>query len=230
MSPKSDLSLNYQDVLEKIRLAAASYKLPANITLIAVSKKQSVDAIEKLYRLGHRDFGENYVQELIIKAQELGKRGCQNIRWHFIGHLQTNKVKALMPWVTCIHTLDSHKLAKELAAKWVQTGRTGRLPVFVEVNMDQEETKSGVSMGEAGDLCQKLVQFPQLELLGLMCVPPLGTDPAHHFRALAALGERLKPYSQGMLSMGMSGDYASALAEGATHIRLGTVLFGPRIA
>jgi len=228
MSDKINLSLNYKRWVENVAVLLAQSKRTAPVTLIAVSKKQSVDAIQELYQLGHRDFGENYVQELIIKAEELERRGCSGIRWHFIGHLQTNKVRSLIPWVSCLHTLDSSRLAQEIAKKWMASGRTGQLSVFIEVNTDGEGTKSGVSPEEAPVLCEEIALHPELKLLGLMCVPPSGEDPVARFRALAALERGLRPYSQGMLSMGMSGDYASALAEGATHIRVGTALFGSR--
>jgi pyridoxal phosphate enzyme (YggS family) len=228
MSHVTDLSFNYKVLSEKIADLSAQCKRSSPVTLIAVSKKQSVDAIEELYQLGHRDFGENYVQELITKAETLDKRGCQEIRWHFIGHLQTNKVKSLIPWVSCIHTVDSSRLAQELDKKFSTLGRAGKLPVFMEVNMDKEETKSGVSSEEAVHLSDKIGLCPKLDLLGLMCIPPLGVDPSARFRELAALERQLRPQTQGKLSMGMSGDYAEAIAEGATHIRVGTVLFGPR--
>ncbi|MEO5971011.1 MAG: YggS family pyridoxal phosphate-dependent enzyme [Bdellovibrionia bacterium] len=230
MNQTSPVSSNYKKLLEKISFLAIQSKGSFPVTLIAVSKRQSVDAIEELYRLGQRDFGENYVQELITKAEELNRRGCHEIRWHFIGHLQTNKVKSLIPWVSCVHTVDSTRIAQELAKKWVIAGREGRLPVFIEVNTDREETKSGVNPDEVLPLCEKIAQYPVLEVLGLMCIPPLEGDPTSRFKDLAALERRLRPYSQGMLSMGMSGDFATAIAEGATHIRVGTALFGPRIS
>jgi pyridoxal phosphate enzyme (YggS family) len=230
MSLNSDISFNYQKLLEKIDSLAAQSRRSLPITLIAVSKKQPIDAIEELYRLGHRDFGENYVQELVTKAGELDRRGCHGIRWHFIGHLQTNKVKSLIPWVSFVHTVDSGRIAQELAKRWEMVGREEKLPVFIEVNSDREETKSGVSPDEAKVLSEKISQYPALELLGLMCIPPAASDPTVRFRDLAALERRLRPYSQGMLSMGMSDDYATAIVEGATHIRVGRVLFGPRVS
>src|SRR5206468_2057422 len=118
--------------------AKASGRDVASITLIAVSKKQPEDKIEALYRLGHRDFGENYVQELVAKAVELERRGCSGIRWHFIGHLQTNKAKLLVPHVFSVHSVDSEKVALALARQWGAGERGGKLPVFIEVNISQE--------------------------------------------------------------------------------------------
>jgi pyridoxal phosphate enzyme (YggS family) len=228
----SVLAFNYHELLERIVALAArssSMRPPSvPVTLIAVSKKQTLDAIEELYALGHRDFGENYAQELVGKAEELDKRGCHAIRWHFIGHLQTNKVKSLIPWVASVHTLNSERLAQELAGRWKVSGRAGKLPVFIEVNLDEEEAKSGVRSNEVADLSTRIAQFPELELVGLMCVPPVGCDPTVRFKALADLEKQLRPWSQGRLSMGMSADFALAIAEGATDVRVGTVLFGSR--
>lgn len=200
------------------------------LTVIAVSKTQPVDAIEELYRLGHREFGENYVQELVEKAEELARRGCTDIRWHFIGHLQTNKVKALIPHVFAVHTVDSEKLAQELAKRWHQSGRTGKLPVFVEVNIDAEASKAGFLREQVPSVVQAIAAIPELDLQGLMCIPAPGNEQEAHtaFRALRELEVQCRPATKGSLSMGMSSDFPIALEEGATHIRVGTALFGAR--
>lgn len=216
----------YRGILQKIQAASGN----ARPTLIAVSKIQPIASIEALYQLGQRDFGENYVQEMVAKAQELDAKGLKDIRWHFIGHLQTNKVKALIPWVHSVHAVDSEKLARELAKRWKESGRPGRLPIFIEVNIDQEESKSGLKPEETPALAEKLAQIPELSLQGLMCIPAPGTPEQGRaaFRRLKELEIRCRPHTQGQLSMGMSADFEAALQEGATQIRLGTVLFGPR--
>ena len=208
-------------------------RIPAHVTLIAVSKLQSVAAIRELYELGQRDFGENYVQELRDKAEKLEASGCHGIRWHFIGHLQTNKVRLLIPHVFAVHSLDSIKLARELERCWKSAGRENRLPVFIEVNIDQESSKSGVSPGETAALAQELSDFSALKLEGLMCVPKSGSGEkptAGAFSRLKDLELRCRPFSGAKLSMGMSSDFEVAITEGATHVRVGTALFGERTA
>src|SRR5690606_37677247 len=115
----------------------------------AVAKTYPLEAIEALYRLGQRDFGENYVQELVSKAEAAAQRGLEGIRWHFVGHLQSNKARMLIPHVHAIHSVDSVRLAEELAKRWRSSGREGRLPVFLEVNLSGEETKAGVHPDDA---------------------------------------------------------------------------------
>jgi pyridoxal phosphate enzyme (YggS family) len=198
------------------------------VVLVAASKTQSIETIEELYQLGHRDFGENYVQELLEKAPELEKRGYRDIRWHFIGHLQTNKVKQLVPFVSCVHTIDSLKLARELSKRWCELGRSMKLPVFIEVNVDEEVSKAGILPAVVREFADSLKNIPNLQIQGLMCIPQYEKDPSESFMALRKLEEDCRPVTQGMLSMGMSNDYEIALQEGATHIRLGTSLFGVR--
>lgn len=233
MNPIAEIASRYQSILRRIAGAAQSQGHARAVTLVAVSKTQPADAIEALYRLGHRDFGENYVQELVAKAEELAHRGCTEIRWHFIGHLQTNKVKALLPYVASVHSVNSEKLALELAKRWAASGRTGKLPVFIEVNISGEDTKAGLSPDEIPALARKIGEMPGLELLGLMCIPDPELPESElrgHFKGLRELEEKCRPWSKGRLSMGMSGDFELALAEGATDVRVGTALFGPRQA
>lgn len=218
----------YQEIKKRI-IQARKVELgtPAPV-LIAVSKKQSIDAIESLYRLGHRDFGENYAQEMMEKAEELSRRGCSGIRWHFIGHLQTNKIKALLPYVHFVHTLDSEKLASKLAQRWTESGRNGKLPVFIEVNLDREPSKSGLNPEEVPQFAKRVAQFQELSLQGLMCIPSPDAEPKERFMMLRELEKSCRPDTQGMLSMGMSDDFEIAVQEGSTHVRVGTALFGAR--
>lgn len=203
-------------------------KLNKEACLIAVSKFQSVENIEELYHLGHRDFGENYVQELIQKAKELENRGCSEIRWHFIGHLQTNKVKTLLPFVGCIQTLDSVKLAQEISKRWKEQGRSQKLSVFVQINIDREPDKSGIFPEESIEIVKEISKYSELHVEGLMCIPAQDEDPRPRFIALRELELACRPYTHGKLSMGMSSDFEIALEEGSTHIRVGTALFGDR--
>lgn len=198
------------------------------VTLIAVSKHQAIEKIQELYFLGQRDFGENYVQELVSKAVALQERGISDIRWHFIGHLQTNKVKILLPYVFAIHSIDSIKLAEEVGKRWALLQRDHSIPIFIEVNLTEEHTKSGISPDQLGDLTQKLSQISQLSLQGLMCIPDPQADLRVCFRQLRSLELKCRPASLGKLSMGMSSDFELAIQEGSTHVRVGTALFGPR--
>ncbi len=197
--------------------------------LIAVSKLQPTDALAELYDLGHRDFGENYAQELNEKATALAARGMKGIRWHFIGHLQTNKVKTIIPWVSAVHSVDSFKLAAELSKRWAPLNKPHPLPVFIEINLAGEAAKAGVAAQDARALCLSVArECPSLQLEGLMCIPPAGEDSRVSFAKLRKLEATCWPFTRGGLSMGMSSDFPVALEEGATHVRVGTRLFGAR--
>lgn len=212
------------------RYQAIAKKIPADrVTLLAVSKTHPAEAIEALYRLGHRDFGENYVQELVAKAEDLKARGITDIRWHFIGHLQTNKAKALAPYLFAIHSIDSEKLARELAKRHEAAGSAQPIRAFIEVNIDEEESKSGVAPSEAPALAETLSKLPQLDLRGLMCIPSSeGGQSGEAFRKLRELELRCRPWTKGELSMGMTQDFETAIREGSTHVRVGTAIFGSR--
>jgi len=158
----------------------------------------------------------------------LVRRGCLGIHWHFIGHLQTNKINSIIPYVSLIHTIDSEKLALKLAQKWLQAKRSEKCGIFIEVNLDEEKTKSGIPPQEVETLCKKISQIPELRILGLMGIPKPGSDSRLKFKKLSALEHLCRSYTEGMLSMGMSDDFETAIEEGATHIRVGTALFGPR--
>lgn len=218
-----EISENYRSVCFRVSKTAGD----RTVHLIAVSKVQSPEAIETLYRLGHRDFGENYAQELLEKAQLLKDRGCTDIRWHFIGHLQTNKVKALIPWVCAIHSVDSVRLAREVAKQVKASGRPTPLPIFVEVNIDNEPGKSGISVAALHGLLKELAQLSALHVEGLMCIPaPDSSEKA--FAALSQLEKASRPLTSGGLSMGMTQDFEEAICHGATHIRVGSAIFGAR--
>jgi pyridoxal phosphate enzyme (YggS family) len=204
-------------------------KIPASVTLIAVSKTKSADDVEALYRLGHRDFGENYVQELLEKATVLEERGCNDIRWHFIGHLQTNKVKSLIPIIHTIHSIDSLKLAEEISKR----AGSRKIPCYLNVNIDGEESKSGFAPGEVLEAARAVSALPGIDLMGLMCIPAPRANPEERrapFAALRELEKSCHPHTNGALSMGMSEDFELAIEEGSTALRIGTLLFGARKA
>jgi len=203
------------------RLADLRRELPANVTLVAVSKTQPVSAIREAYAAGQRDFGENYAQEWREKADALAD--LPDVRWHFIGGLQTNKVKYLAGRVAFVHTVDREELARELSRRFGQKGAVAR--VFLEVNTGGEASKAGCAPAEAPALAAAIRALPAIELVGVMAIPPPEDDPRPHFRTLRALRDRL---GLGELSMGMSSDWRIAIEEGATFVRLGTAIFGAR--
>lgn len=198
------------------------------IQLLAVSKTQSVEAIREAAAAGQRDFGENYVQELVNKAEALVDL---NLNWHFIGHLQRNKINMLLPHVASIHSIDSIKLAEAIAAR-----ATTPIAGFIEINIGGEVNKSGISPTALPELLRACSAFEPLEIKGLMCIPPPtddGEQQKHHFTQVAELQARANAegwYRQPLteLSMGMSHDYMQAIACGATIIRVGTAIFGER--
>ena len=203
------------------RLARVRAGIPAGVTLVAVSKAQPADAIREAYAAGQRHFGENYVQEWRAKAEALAD--LPEIVWHFVGGLQTNKVKYLVGKVGLVHAVDREELAREIARRSAQRGVATR--VLVEVNVAGEATKSGCAPAEVPRLVETVRALPGLDLCGLMCIPPAEGDPRPHFAALRRLRDALGLPD---LSMGMSTDYPVAIEEGATLVRVGTAIFGER--
>lgn len=197
------------------------------VTLIAVSKTHDVASISAFYEAGVRDFGESYVQEWQEKCAQLP----DDIRWHFIGHLQSRKSKYLTEQIHLVHSLDRSSLFKAL-----NKHITHQLDVLIQVNVADESTKSGTSVDELKALVDKVNQSEHLRLRGLMALPPFVSDPEvnrPHFEMMASLMQSLpawvnRPEDISILSMGMSADFELAIAHGATHIRVGTALFGAR--
>jgi hypothetical protein len=207
--------------------------LPAEATLIAVSKFQANEAIESLYAAGHRDFGENRVQELAAKAAALPK----DIRWHMIGRIQTNKIREFAPFVHLVHSVDRTDVLTVLQKEAARADRT--IDILLQVHISQEETKAGFSPQEVLGLCavNVLSEYPNLRVVGLMGMASFTEDRdqvRREFSLLASLyraaQEQLGVNQVTVLSMGMSGDYDLALAEGGNHIRVGSLLFGARIS
>jgi pyridoxal phosphate enzyme (YggS family) len=217
----------------RARIAAAARaagREPSSVRLVAVSKTHPAEAVRQAYAEGQRDFGENYVQELLQKAEEL--RDLPDLRWHLIGHLQRNKARHVVSLVSLLHTVDSADLALELSKRF-EGGVTGRrLPVLVEVSIAGEAQKHGVAPTDLPALLSAIEALPALELRGLMCVPPLTADPVDarpFFQELLRLrdqhgGAQRLPE----LSMGMTHDMEEAVQAGATLVRVGTAIFGAR--
>lgn len=214
--------MSLTDITRRIRQAEAAHgRTPGSVTLIAVSKVQPLPRIRAVLDEGHRVFGENYVQEAAGKWPAL-RQDYGAVEVHMIGPLQSNKARAALGLFDAIHTLDRPSLATRLAALAQETGRCPRL--FVQVNTGAEPQKAGLL---PADLDAFLAQCRALDLApeGLMCIPPEGTDPSPHFAALARMAAR-----NGLsgLSMGMSADFETAIAYGATHVRVGSAIFGAR--
>jgi pyridoxal phosphate enzyme (YggS family) len=203
------------------RLAAIQAGIPAGVTLVAVSKTQPAELVREAYAAGQRDFGENYAQEWRDKADALAD--LAELRWHFIGGLQTNKVKYLAGRVAAIHTVDRLELAREISKRFAAKGAVAR--VYLEVNVGGEASKSGCAPDAAPALAEAVRALPAVELVGLMTIPPPEDDPRRHFRSLRALRDRLGLPG---LSMGMSADWRIAVEEGSTCVRVGTAIFGER--
>ncbi|MDR3475680.1 MAG: YggS family pyridoxal phosphate-dependent enzyme [Devosia sp.] len=195
---------------------------PDKVELVAVSKTFPAEAIEPFLKAGQRVFGENRVQE--AKAKWPGLREIfPNVELHLIGPLQTNKVKEAVALFDVIETVDREKLAAALAVEMQRTGR--RLPCFVEVNVAGEAQKSGIAPEATVAFVRRCIDVHDLNVVGLMCIPPEGVPPGPYFAQLASLG---KAAGLACLSMGMSADFEVAVEMGATHVRVGTALFGLR--
>ena len=207
----------YQEINEELRLS--------KITLVAVSKTKPVEDILELYELGHRDFGENYVQELVEKAERLPK----DIRWHFIGHLQSNKVKLITPFIYLIHGVDSLKLLKEIDKQSEKNKRV--IDCLLQVHIAQEETKFGFDENELFALVTG--QFANAKIKGLMGMASLTENTNKirtEFKHLKTVYKKLSTLTPqlSILSMGMSADYKIAIEEGSNMVRIGSLLFGER--
>ncbi|MCL7744627.1 YggS family pyridoxal phosphate-dependent enzyme [Guyparkeria hydrothermalis] len=190
------------------------------VRLVAVSKRQPVEAIRALAELGQRDFGENYLQEALDKQEALGDLP---LTWHFIGPIQSNKTRLIAAHFDWVHSVDRVKLVRRLGEQ--RDPARGPLNVLIQVNIDDEASKSGASPDEVPAIAAACGEHPTLRLRGLMCIPRPGNTEA--FSQLAELNAGL-PEPLPDLSMGMSGDFEVAIAEGATIVRVGTALFGPR--
>lgn len=225
------LSQNLREVESNIKSACERVgRARESVTLIAVSKTQPVSAIEEAYALGIRDFGENKVKEMLGKEPQLPA----DIRWHLIGHLQTNKVKSVLSNTVLIHFLDSLKLLDAVDFEAMKQKIT--VEGLLEVNVAEEESKFGFHPSELWELLNRLRQYKNLRIRGLMTVAPFTTNAENNreiFRKLKEISidtkwNTLDNISMDILSMGMTGDYSVAIEEGATMVRVGTGLFGAR--
>ncbi len=226
-----DIAANIEKINARIEQAChKAGRHPDTVRLIAVSKVKPAELIEAAYHAGQKLFGESYVQEFRDKSPLVSAP----VEWHFIGGLQSNKVKYLRGRVAMIHSVDRLSLAEEINRQWSKIDAT--IAVTLQVNVGDELTKSGCAPEELEDLVKAVAQLPHLRICGLMCLPPHSDDPEEvrpffrQLRELAGQVERLQLPNVEMteLSMGMSGDFEVAIEEGATLVRVGTAIFGAR--
>lgn len=204
--------------------------IPSNVTLIAVSKTKSIEDMKEVYSTGIRDFGENKVQELTFKIDEF----YDDVRWHFIGHLQRNKVKYIVGKVSLIHTLDSIRLLQEIEKQYGANGLTA--DVLIEINIGREESKSGIYVEQIDETIEACEKCSNVKVKGLMAIIPKGSEVQcrEYFSKMKKLWDELsqrnfKNIEMKYLSMGMTGDYKIAIAEGSNMVRIGEGIFGERI-
>ena len=225
------LKENFQSVEARIQAACdRAGRSRKEVTLIAVSKTKPVEMLQTIYDAGSRDFGENKVQEMCDKIEQLPT----DIRWHMIGHLQTNKVKYIVGRVSLIHSVDSLHLAQEIEKQAAKLDVI--VPILIEVNIAEEESKFGIHKEETISLVREVAALPHICIQGLMTIAPYVENPEDnraYFRGIKQLSvdiarENIDNVSMDCLSMGMTGDYEVAIEEGATMVRVGTGIFGER--
>ena len=225
------ISSNLAEVTANIKHACERSNRKAEaVTLIAVSKTKPVSMLQEAYEAGARDFGENKVQELLDKIPQLPN----DIRWHMIGHLQRNKVKYIVDKVWLIHSVDSLRLAEEISIQAMK--KQVEVNILVEVNVAKEESKFGTTTEEAIALIEEIAKLPAIHVKGLMTIAPFvenSEENREYFRKLKQLSvdisrKNIDNISMNILSMGMTGDYVVAVEEGASHVRVGTGIFGER--
>lgn len=227
------ISERLADVIRrKDEAAVRSGRNPEDVTLVAVTKTHAAEEINQAIAAGATDIGENRVQELLEKYDRV-----EPVRWHLIGHLQTNKVKNVIGKVVMIHSVDSAKLAREINKRSEAAGLV--TDILIEINSAMEESKSGIDSKDLKQLTEDIVkECANVRVRGLMCIPPMAADPEDarpYFKEAASLFEEMKNWDlpkerfiPDVLSMGMSGDFEVAIEEGATIVRVGSSIFGPR--
>ena len=225
----SELAQRYNQISEQVASAAAAHgRSASDITLVVVTKNHPPQLVFDLISLGARDFGENRDQEAAPKAKEVLDASPEAMRWHFIGQLQTNKVRSVLDYADLIHSLDRESLLLELQKRTAD--RAKPLGVFIQVNLTEDPERGGVRVQDLEGFATKVLSSQGLRLEGLMGVGGLDKDPAVEFERLAVLSTKLQalaPEAKG-LSMGMSSDFEVAIGYGATHLRIGTAITGKR--
>ena len=226
----SELGARYQAIIDRVATAArASSRALDEITIIVVTKNHPNQLVLDLLELGARDFGENRDQEAAPKAKYVSSIASeQSLSWHFVGQLQTNKVKSVLEYSSFLHSLDRPSLLDEIQKR--TTYRVSPLKVFVQVNLTEDQGRGGITPEELPAFAERVLESPGLELVGLMGVGGLDVAPEAEFERLASLSQRIQQLAPraNKLSMGMSGDFEVAISYGATHLRIGTAITGNR--
>lgn len=225
------LANRLQKVQEQINLAEKAAHREGQARLLAVSKTRSAEMLRSAYNLGLRAFGENYLQEALDKIKALKSL---NIEWHFIGPMQSNKTRAIAENFAWVHTLDRLKIAQRLNEQ--RPADLNPLNVCIQINISNDDNKSGINLAQLPELAQQIQQMPKLKLRGLMCIPANDLSEEQLINQFAQMHNALQKLSSlntpccDTLSMGMSGDMMLAIQQGSTMVRVGTALFGPRTA
>ena len=223
------LTERYRSVNERIAASCiADGRTVTDVELVVVTKNHSAELVAELYDLGHRQFGENRDQEAGPKAEALAAGGRLDANWHFVGQLQSNKVRTVLNYATCIHSIDRSSLVKELSK---QLGnRELEIGGFIELNLTEDPARGGVEPGNLAQLAESVMQIGRIKLLGVMAVAGLGVDPRIDFEKTLQASQELQKIAPeaNQLSMGMSEDFELAIEMGATHIRVGSAITGPR--
>lgn len=229
------IKTNYNSIQQKVNLILNSISEPQVVKILAVSKTFPLSKVLEAYDFGVRDFGENYAQELKNKYDELDKQKYNDINWHFIGHLQSNKVKYIAEFVDTIHSVDSLKLAKEISKQSLSKRKSDNpIKIMVQVHTSNEESKSGINESELIDTIKEIIQLDGIKLIGLMTITTLTDEPKDRIPEFILLKQLLIKINKELnlslneLSMGMSDDFEFAIKEGATIIRVGSAIFGER--
>lgn len=223
------LAERYASVRQRIATAARkSGRSEADVNLIVITKMHPVDVAAELYDLGHRVFGENKDQEAAPKALALAALGKTDASWHFVGQLQSNKAKSVIRYASCIHSIDRPSLVAELSKQLEKNDQ--RIQGFIELNLTEDPGRGGVQPQHLLELAEKVVATQRIEVLGVMAVAGLGVDPRVDFERAISASMQLRTLvpSAVQLSMGMSEDFETAIELGATHVRIGSAITGPR--
>lgn len=231
-APASGIAYRLAEVRSRIEAACErAGRDPAGVTLVGVSKTYPVDLVREAIEAGLRDFGENRAQEVVPKARALAEAGGTQPRWHFIGHLQRNKVREVLPHMNVLHSLDSERLIEEIERRFSeQPAHDHPFPCYLEVNVSGEASKGGVPPEDLPTLLRRAQDSPVLRVEGLMTVAPRVADPEDVRPVFRALRELAATHGLPGLSMGMTDDFEVAIEEGATLVRVGRAIFGERVS
>lgn len=219
---ESGINLSLQSKIEE---NITKLHIPSEICLLAVSKRKPVEMIQAAYNIGVRHFGENYVQDALPKIQNLSE--YNDIIWHYIGHIQSNKVSDIVSHFNVIESVDRKKIVRKIEKECQKLEK--KMPILIEINIGKEDQKSGITPKDLRGFLTFCQDFSHIQVQGLMCIPPYDEDPIPYFKQMQTLFQELKgEFKLTVLSMGMSSDYKDAIMHGSTEVRIGTSIFGAR--